>query len=130
MEIRPEDIVEELRSISARLKTLSEESPERNELEERQDELRRWAQQAADGARNPASLRAELEHLQSRLAGFEADKMVVPAWQVSMTRGGRFSLTNPVADAGRINDAMDEATAPDRAAIEARIAHLESVLGE
>ncbi len=130
MEVSPDEVLEELRSIATRLEDLPPESPDRTDLLQRRDELRMIAQQAADAARNPANLRSELEHLRSRLEDLESDKVVVPSWQVTMTRGGRLSLIDPVADAARINDAIDEGSAPDRAAIEARISHLEEVLGE
>ena len=129
VDITPDELLDELSAITARLEELPPESPERSRLELQRDNLRETARRTADAARNLDSLRTELVHLRRRLAAFEADKVEVPDWQVALTRGGRFSLTDPVADAARINDAMDAATALDRASIEARIADLEETLG-
>lgn len=130
MELSPDHILRELQQIAVRLEDLPQDSIERLELEQRRNELRLSARRAADGARSRDNLRSELSHLRNRLKAFEADKVAVPGWQNAMTHGGRFSLTNPVADAARINDAMDEGTALDRSSIEARIADLEKALGE
>ena len=128
MNIDPDQVLHELRDIIARLEALPADSPDRLRLEERRESLRNIARSAADAARNPDNLRAELEHLERRLESFETDKIEVPSWQLSLTRGGRLSLTNPVADAARINKAMEAGTAADRASIEARIARLRQVL--
>lgn len=130
VELDPDRILRELQQIATRLEDLPQDSPERLELEQRRRGLHLSARRAADAARNQDNLRAELEHLRNRLKTFEADKVEVPGWQIAMTHGGRFSLTNPVADAARINDAMDQGTALDRFSIEARIAALEKALGE
>ena len=129
VDITPDELLDELSAITARLEELAPDSPERSRLELQRDQLRATARRTADAARNLDNLRTELDHLRSRLAAFESDKVDVPDWQIALTRGGKFSLTDPVGDAARINDAMDAATALDRASIEARIADLEETLG-
>lgn len=126
----PDQIFEELRTLAEELASLRPEAPQRAQLEARRDALRRAAQAAADAGRSSNNLRTELEHLRGRLAELDAERVEVPAWQKRLTAGGRLSLIDPVADAARINEAIDAATAHDRAAIVARIGHIEEVLGE
>ena len=130
MDHTPDQIFEELRALVAQLETLEPDSSARARLEARRDALRREAQTTSDSRLNPDSLRRELEHLRERLAKLDAERVEVPNWQKTLTAGGRLALVNPVADAARINEAIDEATAHDRAAIVARIAHIKEVLGE
>ena len=126
----PDQIFEELRTLVAQLESLELDSSDRVRLEARRDALHREAQTTSDSRLNPDSLRRELEHLRERLAELDAERVEVPNWQKTLTAGGRLALVNPVADAARINEAIDKATAHDRAAIVARIAHIEEVLGE
>lgn len=126
----PDQIFEDLRTLIARLESLEPDSPDRARLEARRDALRREAQTTSDARLNPDNLRRELEHLRVRLADLDAERVEVPNWQKTLTAGGRLALVNPVADAARINEAIDKASAPDRAAIITRIEHIEDVLGE
>lgn len=126
----PDQIFEELRTLVAQLESLELDSSDRVRLEARRDALHREAQTTSDSRLNPDSLRRELEHLRERLAELDAERVEVPNWQKTLTAGGRLALVNPVADAARINEAIDKATAHDRAVIVARIAHIEEVLGE
>lgn len=130
VDIDPDQTLQDLLALSKELDALPADSPARLELEDQRDVLREQARLAANKARDPDNLRAELDHLLSRLETFEADKVEVPDWQMTMTRGGKLSLVDPVADAGRINDAIDAGTAEERAAIEARIADLRNALGD
>ena len=126
----PDQIFEELRTLVAQLESQELDSSDRVRLEARRDALRREAQTTSDSRLNPDGLRRELEHLRERLAELDAERVEVPNWQKTLTAGGRLALVNPVADAARINEAIDKATAHDRAVIVARIAHIEEVLGE
>ncbi len=128
MNIDPDQVLRELQDLKAALDALPSESPERAPLEERREVLREQARLPAEATRNLDALRAELEHLEGRLAAFDSEKIEVPNWQLAMTRGGKFSLVNPVADAARINDAIEAGQAVDRATIEARIARLRKAL--
>ena len=128
--LTPDQIFEELRGLAAQLDLLQPDSPERKRLETRRDSLRRQAQVVSDAGRDPDNLRRELEHLRARLSDMDAERIEVPAWQRKLTAGGRLSLVNPVADAARINAAIDAATAHDRAAVIARIVWIEELLGE
>ncbi len=130
MQHTPDQIFEELRTLAAELALLEPDAPQRVRLEARREELRREARAISDAGRGSDDLRMELEHLRERIAELDAERVEVPAWQQTLTAGGRRSLIDPVADAARINEAIDNATAHDRAAIVARIAHLEEVLGK
>ncbi|MDJ0496481.1 MAG: hypothetical protein QNJ89_01530 [Acidimicrobiia bacterium] len=125
----PDQIFEELRTLAAELALLEPDAPQRIPLEARREELRQEARAVSDAGRGSDDLQRELEHLRERIAELDAERVEVPAWQQTLTAGGRLSLIDPVADAARINEAIDRATAHDRAAIVARIAHLEEVLG-
>ena len=126
----PDQIFDELRTLSVQLDALQPDAPERVALELRRDSLRRQAQTAANATRHQGTLLAELQHLRTRLADLDAEHVEVPAWQRTLTANGRFSLTNPVADAARINAFLDEANAHTRAAILARIDQIEEALDE
>ena len=130
VDLTPDQIFTELRSLSSQLDALQPDSPERVGLELRRDQLRRQAEIASNAARHRSILHTELEHLRSRLAELDAARVEVPAWQRTLTANGRFSIVDPVADAARINAAMDEATKHDRSAILARIAAIEEALDE
>jgi hypothetical protein len=129
VDISPEQVLEELLEIRRRLDRLAPDAPQRADLQTRRTDLRGAAQEAADAARNPDNLRAELEHLEQRLAGFEGEKINVPAWQMAMTSGGRWSINDPAAYASKLNEALDAATELDRNAIEDRINQLRTTLG-
>lgn len=130
MDISPEQVLEELLEIRQRLDALAPDAPERDILEVRRAELRLAAQEVADTTRNHENLAAELEHLERRLADFESEKINVPGWQVAMTSGGRFSINDPAAHAYKLNQALDDKTELDRAAIEDRIGRLRKALDE
>jgi hypothetical protein len=130
VDLTPDQVFNELRRIRGRLDTLQPGASERAALEARRDELRRQAAATSNATRSMGTLRIELDHLRTRLADLDAERVEVPAWQRRLTADGRFCLTNPLADAARINAVMDEATAHDRAAILARIAEIEEALDE
>lgn len=125
MDLTPSQVLAELQSIADELGELSPGSARRAKLEERRTALRRYAQNIADGRRDRSSLQQELEHLERRLAAFQADKIEVPSWQMSMA-----TLNDPAAHATKINQALDQATAADREAIEQRIKQLKKALTE
>lgn len=126
----PEDVLAELNAIRAKLDSLPTAAPERAALESRREELRRAALEVADATRNPETLVAELEHLESRLAGFDKERINVPAWQIAMTSSGKLTINDPAAYAAKLNEALDEASAADRARIEERINQLKRTLGK
>ncbi|MDJ0925619.1 MAG: hypothetical protein QNJ77_13760 [Acidimicrobiia bacterium] len=130
MDITPDEVLAELRAIGDQLDALAPDAPERDALEQRRRDLRDAAQATADASRSREHLASELKHLKKRLAAFDAEKINVPAWQIAMTSGGRLTINDPAAHASKLNAALDEATALDREAIEARIEQLERALGE
>ncbi len=130
MNLTPDQLFDELRSLRSQLDALQPDAPERAALESRREELHRMAEAASNAARNKGTLRTELQHLQTRLADLDAERVEVPEWQRRLTANGRFALIDPVADAARINTALDEATKHDRAAILARILQIEEALDE
>jgi len=130
VDISPEHVLKELSEIRERLEALDTDAPERADLVARRADLQAAAQEVADATRNPDTLRAELEHLESRLAAFEREKINVPGWQVAMTSGGRFSINDPAAHAYKLNEALDAKTELDRSAIEQRILRLRKALAE
>jgi hypothetical protein len=130
VELTPDQIFDELRTLRDQLESLQPDAAERARLEERRAALRDQARMTSDAARNPGNLRTELEHLLGRLAELDDERVEVPNWQKTLTANGRFSITNPIADAERINAKLDKATEPDRAAIVARIAQIEEVLDD
>ncbi|MCP4303883.1 MAG: hypothetical protein GY926_09760 [bacterium] len=125
MTTTPDDLLAQLTAIRAQLDALDPASPEYEALESKRIELAATAEEAADTARNPEALSAELEHLEKRLATFESEKISVPAWQAAMT-----SMNDPAAHAINLNAELDAKTALDRAAVENRIARLKKVLGK
>ncbi len=126
----PEDVLAELNTIRTKLDSLPAAAPERAALESRREELRLAALEVADATRNPETLAAELEHLERRLAGFDKERINVPAWQIAMTSGGKLTINDPAAYAAKLNEALDEASATDRARIEERINQLKRTLGK
>jgi chromosome segregation ATPase len=130
VELTPGQVLAELDAIRLQLETLSPDSPEREQLLQRRADLRQAAQATADATRNPKALRAELEHLESRLSQFESEKINVPAWQMSMSSGGRFSINDPAAHASKLNQAIDEANSMDRQTIEDRIDEIKKALAD
>lgn len=130
VELTPDQILAELRTLNDQLESLQPDSRERTALEERRAALRHQARMTSDAGRNPGNLRTELDHLRGRLTELDDERVEVPNWQKTLTANGRFSITNPIADAARINAELDKATEPDRAAIVARIAQIEEVLDD
>lgn len=120
----PDDVLEELRSVADALAGAS--GAEREALEARRTDLRRRARLAHLALTGPAALAAELGHLRRRLAALDGERLQVPAWQARLGR----RLTDPEAAGREINRRLDEATAPERASIEERIAEIEEILGE
>jgi hypothetical protein len=125
--LTPDEILAELNDIRSRLAELPPGVAARAELEERRAELHAAAQYAADATRDPRQLQRELEHLEGRLAAIEDEKIEVPSWQQAMA-AGHLTINDPGAPNLRINQALDAASALDRAAIEARIARLKKAL--
>lgn len=121
----PDDLLTQLAAIRAELDALDASSPRYQELEARRVQLAVAAEEAADAARNPQALRAELEHLERRLASFESEKINVPAWQAAMP-----SINDPAAHASKLNAELDAKTALERATVEKRIARLKRTLGQ
>ena len=121
----PDEVLAELIEIRARLDNLEPGSTEHHELELRRQALVAAAEKAADAARNPESLQAELEHLERRLAAFEGEKINVPAWQMAMA-----SVNDPSAHARKLNEELDAKNELDRDAVEQRIARLKKALSE
>jgi chromosome segregation ATPase len=119
----PDDALAELRELRDRIDALEPESPEYHTLETRRNELAIAAQEAADAARSPENLRAELEHLERRLAQYEAEKINVPAWQQAMA-----TINDPSAHAYKLNSELDAKNQSDREAVEQRIARLKKAL--
>jgi hypothetical protein len=130
VDISLDQVLEELLEIGQSLDALAPDAPERAGLEARRADLRLAAQEVADATRNHTNLAAELEHLERRLVDFESEKINVPGWQIAMTSGGRFSINDPAAHAYKLNQALDEKTELDRAAIEQRIGRLKKALDE
>lgn len=128
VEITPGQVLAELTQIREQLEKLSPDSPLRPDLLLRRAELRQAAREAADSARSPDALQAELEHLERRLAAFEGEKINVPAWQMAMSSGGRLTINDPAAHASKLNEALDEANSMDRQAVEERIAAIKNAL--
>jgi hypothetical protein len=126
----PEDVLAELNTIRTKLDSRPAAAPERAALESRREELRLAALEVADATRNPETLAAELEHLERRLAGFDNERINVPAWQIAMTSGGKLTINDPAAYAAKLNEALDEASATDRARIEERINQLKRTFGK
>lgn len=120
----PDDLLAQLTAIRAELDALAPSAPEYHELEAKRIRLTAEAAEAADAARNPEALRAELEHLEKRLAAFEAEKISIPAWQIAMT-----TMNDPAAHAVNLNAELDAKTELERAAVEMRIARLKKALG-
>lgn len=123
MTVTPDEILAEMLGIRARLDSLDAASPEYRDLEQHRRQLARAAQEAADAARSPARIRAELEHLELRLAAFEDEKIDVPAWQTAMP-----SINDPAAHPSVLNDKMDANNKLDRDALEERIERLQKAL--
>lgn len=123
-----DEALAELREIRRLLEATPGDDPARVTLEQRRDRLHAAAQHAADAARDPEVLRLELDHLERRLARFDGDKINVRAWQIADGGGAKLSLNDPAAFATRLNELLDEANAPGREEIEARIAQLRAVL--
>lgn len=129
MDITPEDALAELTQIRLALDSAPADAPDRAALEDRRDELRRAARDAADATRNAEALAAELAHLERRLATMDNERISVPAWQISMSPGGKLS-NDPAAYASKLNEALEAATATDRAHIEERISRLKRAINE
>jgi hypothetical protein len=119
----PDDLLAQLTAIRTELDALAPSSPEYHELEAKRIRLTVEAEEASDAARNPESLRAELEHLEQRLATFESEKISIPAWQAAMP-----TMNDPAAHATKLNTELDAKTELERAAVEKRIARLRKVL--
>lgn len=130
MEMTPEEILAELNQIRIALDGLPAESGQRAELEKRRSDLRTAARQAADATRHTTTLQAELDHLERRLAEMDREKINVPAWQLAMTSGGKLTVNDPAAYASRLNEALEDANAGDRAQIEDRVSQLNRILGK
>ncbi len=118
-----DEALAELRSIAARLDSLTDDDPRRADLEARREELRVAAQRAADEARNPVGLRRELETLERRLVELDREQ-IKPAWVE-----GRRWINDASAYARHLNKRIARSSEQDRAAIEARIAQLRAVVG-
>lgn len=119
----PDEVLAELLTIRSELESAEPGSTLHNELTERRLLLAEAAQEAAYVARHPDLVRAELEHLQKRLAEFDGTKINVPAWRAATP-----SITDPAAQVSQINRKLDDNHKLDRAAIEQRIARLRKAL--
>lgn len=125
VDLTPSQLLAELQAIREELDSLRPGSSRRSALEERRMTLRQQARDLADETRDSGSLRKELEHLEKRLAGFDSDKIEVPAWQMSMA-----TVNDPAAHARKINEEMDKGNATDRESIERRIRQLRKALAK
>lgn len=123
-ELSVDEVLAELRRLSATLAGLREDDPRRVALDRRREELRRTARDAADRARHPDSLRRELELLRDRLAALEA-LPIEPSWP---ERTPAPWINDPSAYARDINRRIAEQTAGERRWLAARIARLETLL--
>ncbi len=119
----PDETLAEMLAIRARLDALEPSSPEYRELQQQRQQLAQAAREATDAASNPERIRAELEHLEQRLAAFDDHKIDVPAWQAAMP-----SINDPAAHPSRINEIMDASNKLDRDALEERIERLKKAL--
>ncbi|MDX1384796.1 MAG: hypothetical protein R3190_14180 [Thermoanaerobaculia bacterium] len=119
-----DETLRELARISVALETAS--GPERASLEERREHLRRRVRLAALAALGVEALENEATHIRKRLAAFEAERVGIPRWQSAT--GGK--LTDPRAAGHEINRKLDEATAAERASLQARLGEIEDVLAD
>jgi polyhydroxyalkanoate synthesis regulator phasin len=122
MTLTPDDALNELRDIRARLDRLPEDDPQRTALLARREELREAAAIAADMSRNPDNLRHDLARLEQRLAELET-KPIVPK-RSDHPRRTKYLLNNPFVYASKINSEIEGATESEREALERRIAEL------
>ncbi len=129
MQMTPDELLSELRTIASRLDQLPPGHTDRTALETRRAELRELARTAAEAQRDPRVLRAELEHLEARLTELEEQKITVPSWQTELA-SHRLTITDPSAQANRVNAEIERGTAAERGAIEERIAQIREALGE
>lgn len=119
-----DEIFAELTEVSRML--FEARGEERARLEEKRDELRERARLVHLAMSDPRTLATELAHARRRLAELEGERLQIPTWQRHV--GGR--LTDPAASGREINRRLDEATAPERAALESRVEVIAKLLGE
>jgi polyhydroxyalkanoate synthesis regulator phasin len=120
--LTPDEALNELRDIRARLDELPEDDPHRIELLARRDELREAAAIAADMSRNPQNLRHDLARLEQRLTELNAEP-IIPK-RSDHPRRTRYLLNNPFVYASKINAEIEDATEDERETLERRIAEL------
>ena len=126
----PDEVLAELHRIRDEQRKLDPASAQYAALERRRQELADEAAAALDAAKGRQALEAELRHLELRLAAIDDEQIEVPDWQMKMTRGGRLAINDPRTHAANINATLEENSAADRTAIEARIDHLRRTLQE
>lgn len=119
-----DDILNESRTLSAELASLSPDDPRRSALEQRQSELRSQAMDLSLERRHPVSIRNEIAMLEARLN--EISGMLIPKGYNEKHLGR--TVQDPGAYSRVINRSIAEEHAQEVRDIETRLALLRGAL--
>lgn len=112
--------------VDERLGSIGPDHPDRPRLERRRAELQAGARRAADMGRTPAAIRAELDHLERRLAEIDGE-LIGKSWA---ERGNYGWINDPGAYAHGINQELQRSNEDIRDEVVTRISELRAVLDE
>lgn len=115
-----DELLEEVRSLSARLDRVPAGSPERERLLARRDAVRAEAADRSDAMRHPQSVRTEIERIEARLAAYEA-RLIRAGYNEKQL--GR-TIQDPGAYRHTINRLLADESADEIAALQARLTRL------
>lgn len=118
-----DELLSEIRALSAEIETLDDDSPRRRKLEKRRLELRSTAQNIADTSRHPDAIARQVEALEARLD--EIGALLIKKGYSERSVGK--TIQDPGAYSHNINKAIAEDHADEVRSIDAQLARLRAV---
>jgi hypothetical protein len=125
-ELTTDEALAAMREVDERLGSIGPDHPDRPGLERRRDELQTAARRAADLGRAPEAIRAELDHLERRLAEIDGE-LIKKSWA---ERGNYGWINDPGAYAHGINQELERSNEDVREEAVTRISELRAVLDD